>query len=82
MSPASLIESFRFEDVNQHEYQIKLNVFVRVLRKDTQESFILLVSPKKLVRLFVLKVVKPSPDGKMIKLLTCDNLLPPLRHSR
>ena len=47
MSPASLIESLRFEDENQHEYQIKLNVFVRVLRKDTQESFILLVFTKK-----------------------------------
>ena len=39
-------------------------------------------SPTKLVRLFILKEVKPSPDGKMIKLLTFDNLFPPLRHSR
>ena len=37
-------------------------------------------SLKKLVRLFILKEVKPSPDGKMIKLLTFDNLFPPLRH--
>ena len=28
------------------EYQIKLKVFVRFLRKDTQESFILLVFTK------------------------------------
>ena len=58
--------------------------FLRVFskKKDILESFILLFSPKKLVRLFILKEVKPSPDSKMIKLLTFDNLLPPLRHSR
>ena len=28
-----------------------------------------------------MKAVKPSPDSKMIKLLTFDNLFPPLRHS-
>ena len=39
-------------------------------------------SPKKLVRLFILKEVKPSPDSRIIKLLTFDNLFPPLRHSR
>ena len=49
-------------------------------KKDTSESFILLFFPQeKLVQLFILK---PSPDSKMIKLLTCDNLSPPLRHSR
>ena len=37
---------------------------------------------KGLVRLFILKEVKPSPDSKMIKLLKIDNLFPPLRHSR
>ena len=39
---------------------------------------------KKLVLLFTLKEVKPSPDSKMIKLLTFEqyNLFPPLRHSR
>ena len=37
---------------------------------------------KKLVRLFILKEVKPSPDSKMTKLLTVDNLFLPLRHSR
>ena len=58
--------------------------FLRVFskKKDILESFILLFSPKKLVQLFILKEVKPSPDSKMIKLLTFDNLLPPLRHSR
>ena len=46
-------------------------------KKDFPERFILL-----LVRLFMLKEVKPSPDSKMITLLTFDNLFLPLRHSR
>ena len=50
--------------------------FLRVLKKDTQESL------KKLVRLFILKEVKPSPDSKMVKLFTFDNYFPPQRHSR
>ena len=54
---------------------------MRILKKDTPERFILLFfHQKKLVRLFILKEVKPSPDGKMIKLLTFDNLFPPLPH--
>ena len=57
--------------------------FLRVFsKKDTPESFILLFSPKKLVWLFIMKEVKPSPDSKMIKLLTLDLLFPPLPHSR
>ena len=68
------IESFRFEDESEYEYEISLNLFVRVLKKtDTPKSFSLLFkSPKKLVRLFILKQVKPSPDSRMIKLLTFD----------
>ena len=49
-------------------------------KKDTQESFVLLFfSPKKLVQLFVLKGVKPSPDSKIIKHLTLNfsNLILP-----
>ena len=42
--------------------------------KNTPESFILLFSPKKLVRLFILKEVQSSSDSKMMKLLTFDNL--------
>ena len=49
---------------------------MRILKKDTPERFILLFSPKKLVRLFILKQVKPSSDGKMIKLFTFDDLFP------
>ena len=38
--------------------------------------------PEKLALLSLLKEVKPSPDPKMIKLLTFDNLFLLLRHSR
>ena len=40
------------------------------------ESFILLFWPKKLARLFILNEVNRSPDGKMMKLHTFDNLFP------
>ena len=42
----------------------------------------LFFTPKKLIRLFILKEVKPSSHRKMIKLLTFDNLFPPLGHFR
>ena len=45
---------------------------------DNLESVVFLFSPGKLTRLILLKEVKPSPDNKMIKLLTFDKLLPPL----
>ena len=49
----------------------------------TLESFIVLfLSPQKLARLFLMRKVKRSPDRMMIKLLTVDNLFPPLGHSR
>ena len=77
------IESFRFEEQNEYDYDIELKVFYSCSQKKTpQESFIVLFSPKTLSRLFTLKEVKPSPDSKMIKLLIFDNLFPPLRHSR
>ena len=77
-------ENFTFEDENEYEYEIKLKVFAHVLKKrhTPLESFIFLFFTKKLVLLFILKEVKPSPDNKMIKLLTFDNLFSPLRHSR
>ena len=85
-----ILESFRSEDENEclsiiHGASTRFNLkFLRVFlkKKNTPESFNLLFSPKKLVRLFILKEVKPSPDRKMIKLLTSVNLFPPLRHSR
>ena len=80
------LESFRFEDKNEYRYDITLRVFARVVKKrDSRESFIkffLFFVTKKLVRLFILKGVKPSPDSKMIKFLTIDNLFAALRHSR
>ena len=62
--------------------RLNLKFFTHVLKKDTPESFTSLFSPKKFARLFILKKVKPSPDRKLIKLLTFDNLFPPLRYSR
>ena len=74
-----ILESFRFENENEYEYEIELKVFCACSQKiDTRESFILLHSPKKLERLFILKEVKPSPNSKMIKQLTFDNLFPRL----
>ena len=74
-------ESFRVEDEN--EYEIKLKVFARVLKKKTphRKASFYFFSPKTFLRLFILKEVKPSPDSKMIKLLIFDNLFPPLGHS-
>ena len=79
----SVWESFIFEDETEYEYEIQVKVFVRVLKKKTPRgpSFYFF-SPKKLVRSFILTEVKPSSDGTMIKLLTFDNLLTPLRHCR
>ena len=35
--------------------------------------------PEKLARIFLSKEVQPSPESKMIKLLTFENLLPQLK---
>ena len=79
------LESFRFEDKNEYRYDITLKVFARVVKKKEtprKASFSFFFVTKKLVRLFILKGVKPSPDSKMIKFLTIDNLFAALRHSR
>ena len=79
----SVWESFIFEDETEYEYEIQVKVFVRVLKKKTPRgASSYFFSPKKLVRSFILKEVKPSSDGTMIKLLTFDNLLTPLRRWR
>ena len=62
-------------------FSYKLKFFRVFQKKDTPESVTLPFSTKKLVRLFILKKVKPSPNSKMIKRHTSDNLFPPLRHS-
>ena len=60
--------------------RFNLEVFARVLKKrHPGKPHFTLFSPKKLVRLFILKEVKPSPESKMIKLLTFDYLFPPRR---
>ena len=79
------LESFRFEDKNEYRYDITLKVFARVVKKKRLPGklhFPFFFVTKKLVRLFILKGVKPSPDSKMIKFLTIDNLFAALRHSR
>ena len=43
----------------------------------TSEGFFFF-SEEKLARLFLLKDVNPSPERKIIKLRTCNNLFPPL----
>ena len=79
------LESFRFEDKNEYRYDITFKVFARVVKKKRLPGklhFPFFFVTKKLVRLFILKGVKPSLDSKMIKFLTFDNIFPPLRHSR
>ena len=62
--------------------RLSLEDFALVLKiKDTAESFILLFFTRKVVRLFILKGVKPSTDRQVIKFLTFDDLFSPLGHS-
>ena len=70
-----ILESFRFEDENKYEYKIKLKVFAHNLKKKTPQKASIYSNfyQKKLVWLFILKEVKPSPDSKMIKLLTFED---------
>ena len=77
--------SSRFEDENEYEYEIKLKVFARVLKNRHSGKLhfpFFFFHQKKLIRLFILKEVKPSPDRKVKELLTFDKLFPPLRHAR
>ena len=79
------LESSRFEDENEYEYEIKLKVFARVLKKRHPGKLhfpFFFFHQKKLIRLFILKEVKPSPYGRVKELLTFNNLIPPLRHAR
>ena len=72
-----LIETFRFEDENDHDYEILiLSFFAYSQNIDTLEFFIVLFSPEKLAMLSFLKEVKTSLDRKMRKLLTLDKLYP------
>ena len=49
---------------NEYEYEIKPKVFVRVLKEKRHPRKLFFFPPKRLVRLFILRDVKPSPDSK------------------
>ena len=52
------IESFRFKEDNDYEYEIQLKVFSRVVEKySTREASLYNFRPEKLVRLFLLEKV-------------------------
>ena len=60
--------------------RFNLKVFARVLKKrHPGKPHFTFFSPKTLVRLFILKKVKPSTESRMIKLLTFDYLFQPQR---
>ena len=60
--------------------RFNLKVFARVLKKrHPGKPHFTFFSPKTLVRLFILKEVKPSTESEMIKLLTFDSLFQPQR---
>ena len=73
------IKTIRFED----EDEIYLNFFLNVFSYDINPGKLhcTFFPLKKLARLFLLKEVKPSPDRKMMKPLSFENLFPPLRYS-
>ena len=79
-----LLETFRFEDQNDHKYETSLAVFLAIVNKiDTKECFIVLhFKPGKLALLSLSEEVKPSSNRKKITLLTIDNSFPSLQHSR
>ena len=77
--PTITIETFRLEDKNDYEYEISFEFFSRIVKKKTPgNSSLYFFSPDKLALLSLLKEVKASPDCKIIKLLTFDNLFSPL----
>ena len=78
----SLIERFRFKDDDDYEYEIWLEVFRTFLKyRLPGKLHFTIFSLEKLALLPLVKKATPSPDRKVIKLLTFDNLFPPLRHS-
>ena len=65
------LETFRFED--DYEYEIWLKVLSRILKIWTpQKASFYHFSLEKLALLPLVKEVTPSPDRRMIKLLTFD----------
>ena len=77
------VETFRFKDENDYEYEILLEVSSRLTKIWTPlKASFYHFSLEKLALLLLVKEATPSPDRKMIKLLTFDNLCSLLRHSR
>ena len=69
-------------DEDDYEFEIWLKVFSRILKiKTPRKASFYHFSLAKLALLPLVKEVTPSPDRKMIKLLTFDILFSPLRHS-
>ena len=77
-SQTTILESFKFEDRMRTSMRLNLKVLLVFPKKTPRKASFYFFTPKKLVRLFKLKDVKPSPDSKTIQLLTFDNLFPPL----
>ena len=67
------IETFRFKEEDDYEYDIWLWVFSRILKIETpRKASFYHFSREKLALLPLVKEVTPSLDRKMIKLLTFD----------
>lgn len=73
--PTVTADTLRIEDDNDYEYEIGLQFFLRIGKPNC--TFL----TKELAMLSLWKKVDPSPDCKMMKLLTLDELFPPLQHS-
>ena len=67
------LETFRFEDEDNYEYEICIKVFSRILKIQTsRKASFHHFSLAKLALLSLVKEVTRSPDRKMIKLLTSE----------
>ena len=75
-----VLETFRFKDEDDYEYEIWLEVFSRMLKIYTpRKASFYHFSLEKVALLSLVKEVMSSPDRKMIKL---DTLFSQSRHSR
>ena len=61
---------------------LTLSFFAYSENMDSRRASFYHFSLENLALLSLVKEVTPSPDRKLIKLLTFDNLFPPLRHFR
>ena len=77
------LDTFRFDDEHDYEYEIWSKVFSRILKIYTpQKASFYHFSLERLALLSLVKEVTLYPDRKMLKLLTLDILFLPLRLSR